>query len=65
MSPKWWKQPPRGVVDTAVLVAGISGFRDESDTTLRESLTGESVSPIRGLLPPLSAIDNRQIAIAT
>ena len=29
MSPKRWKQPPRGVVDTSVLVAGISGFRDE------------------------------------
>ena len=29
MSPKRWKQPPRGVVDTSVLVAGISEFRDE------------------------------------
>jgi predicted nucleic acid-binding protein len=29
LSPKRWKQPPRGVVDTSVLVAGISGFRDE------------------------------------
>ena len=29
MSPKRWKQPPRGVVDTSVLVAGVSGFRDE------------------------------------
>lgn len=29
MSPKRWKQPPRGVVDTSVLVAGISGFRKE------------------------------------
>ena len=29
MSPKRWKQPPRGVVDTSVLVAGISGFRGE------------------------------------
>ena len=28
MSPKRWKQPPRGVVDTSVLVAGVSGFRD-------------------------------------
>jgi predicted nucleic acid-binding protein len=29
LSPKRWKQPPRGVVDTSVLVAGISGFRKE------------------------------------
>jgi hypothetical protein len=29
LSPKRWKRPPRGVVDTSVLVAGISGFRDE------------------------------------
>lgn len=29
MSPKRWKQPPRGVVDTSVLVAGVSGFRAE------------------------------------
>jgi predicted nucleic acid-binding protein len=29
LSPKRWKQPPRGVVDTSVLVAGVSGFRDE------------------------------------
>ena len=29
MSPKRWKQPPRGVVDTSVLVAGVSGFRGE------------------------------------
>jgi predicted nucleic acid-binding protein len=29
LSPKRWKQPPRGVVDTSVLVAGISGFRGE------------------------------------
>jgi len=28
LSPKPWKQPPKGVVDTSVLVAGISGFRD-------------------------------------
>ncbi|HUE86894.1 MAG TPA: PIN domain-containing protein [Vicinamibacterales bacterium] len=28
MSPKQWKQPPKGVVDTSVLVAGISGFRE-------------------------------------
>ena len=30
MSPKRWKQPPRGVVDTSVLVAGVSGFRVET-----------------------------------
>jgi predicted nucleic acid-binding protein len=29
LSPKRWKQPPKGVVDTSVLVAGVSGFRDE------------------------------------
>ena len=29
MSPKRWKQPPRGVVDTSVVVAGVSGFREE------------------------------------
>ena len=29
MSPKRWKQSPRGVVDTSVLVAGVSGFRGE------------------------------------
>jgi len=29
LSPKRWKQPPRGVVDTSVLVAGVSGFREE------------------------------------
>ena len=29
MSPKRWKQPPRGVDDTSVLVAGVSGFRGE------------------------------------
>jgi predicted nucleic acid-binding protein len=29
LSPKRWKQPPSGVVDTSVLVAGVSGFRDE------------------------------------
>jgi predicted nucleic acid-binding protein len=29
LSPKRWKQPPRGVVDTSVLVAGVSGFRGE------------------------------------
>jgi predicted nucleic acid-binding protein len=27
LSPKRWKQPPKGVVDTSVLVAGVSGFR--------------------------------------
>jgi predicted nucleic acid-binding protein len=29
LSPKRWKQPPRGVIDTSVLVAGVSGFRGE------------------------------------
>jgi predicted nucleic acid-binding protein len=29
LSPKRWKQPPKGVVDTSVLVAGVSGFRSE------------------------------------
>jgi predicted nucleic acid-binding protein len=29
LSPKRWKQPPRGVVDTSVLIAGVSGFREE------------------------------------
>ena len=29
MSPKRWKRPPRGVVDTSVLVARVSGFRGE------------------------------------
>jgi predicted nucleic acid-binding protein len=29
LSPKRWKQPPRGVVDTSVLIAGVSGFRGE------------------------------------
>jgi predicted nucleic acid-binding protein len=29
LSPKRWKRPPRGVVDTSVLVAGVSGFREE------------------------------------
>jgi predicted nucleic acid-binding protein len=29
LSPKRWKQPPSGVVDTSVLVAGVSGFRGE------------------------------------
>jgi predicted nucleic acid-binding protein len=29
LSPKRWKQPPKGVVDTSVLVAGVSGFRGE------------------------------------
>jgi predicted nucleic acid-binding protein len=29
LSPKRWKQPPRGVVDTSVLVAGVSGFRGD------------------------------------
>jgi predicted nucleic acid-binding protein len=30
LSPKRWKQPPRGVIDTSVLVAGVSGFRDDT-----------------------------------
>jgi predicted nucleic acid-binding protein len=33
LSPKRWKQPPRGVVDTSVLVAGVSGFREEPTDT--------------------------------
>lgn len=33
MSPKPWKQPPRGVVDTSVVVAGVSGFRHSPPTT--------------------------------
>jgi predicted nucleic acid-binding protein len=32
LSPKRWKQPPRGVVDTSVLVAGIAGFRNRPST---------------------------------
>jgi predicted nucleic acid-binding protein len=32
LSPKRWKQPPRGVVDTSVLVAGVSGFREGPTT---------------------------------
>jgi putative PIN family toxin of toxin-antitoxin system len=32
LSPKQWKQPPKGVVDTSVLVAGISGFRHSPPT---------------------------------
>lgn len=33
MSPKPWKRPPRGVVDTSVLVAGIAGFRSDPPRT--------------------------------
>ena len=38
MSQKRWKQPPRGVVDTSVLVAGVSGFRDEPSDNPSASL---------------------------
>ena len=33
MSPKQWKRPPRGVVDTSVLVASVAGFRDDPPRT--------------------------------
>lgn len=33
MSPKPWKRPPRGVVDTSVLVAGVAGFRQDPTRT--------------------------------
>lgn len=33
MSPKPWKRPPRGVVDTSVLVAGVAGFRRDPPRT--------------------------------
>ena len=33
MSPKQWKRPPRGVVDTSVLVAGVAGFRQDPPRT--------------------------------
>ena len=38
MSPKRWKQPPKGVVDTSVLVAGVSGFRGEPTDNLSAAL---------------------------
>ena len=41
MSPKRWKQPPRGVVDTSVLVAGVSGFRDEPSDNPSASLLAD------------------------
>jgi len=33
LSPKQWKRPPGGVVDTSVLVAGVAGFRDDPPRT--------------------------------
>jgi predicted nucleic acid-binding protein len=46
LSPKRWKQPPRGVVDTSVLVAGVSGFRgtpsDNTSATLLAAWTETS-----------------------
>lgn len=46
MSPKPWKRPPRGVVDTSVLVAGISGFRDDpSDNPSASLLAGWTEAP--------------------
>ena len=33
MSPKPWKRPPKGVVDTSVLVAGVAGFRTDPPLT--------------------------------
>ena len=33
MSPKQWKRPPRGVIDTSVLVAGVAGFRQDPPRT--------------------------------
>ena len=46
MSPKPWKRPPRGVVDTSVLVAGVSGFRDDpSDNPSASLLAGWTEAP--------------------
>jgi predicted nucleic acid-binding protein len=33
LSPKQWKRPPRGVIDTSVLVAGVAGFRSDPPRT--------------------------------
>jgi predicted nucleic acid-binding protein len=33
LSPKQWKRPPRGIVDTSVLVAGVAGFRTDQPRT--------------------------------
>jgi len=33
LSPKPWKRPPKGVVDTSVLVAGVAGFRRDPPRT--------------------------------
>jgi predicted nucleic acid-binding protein len=33
LSPKPWKRPPRGIVDTSVLVAGVAGFRMDPPRT--------------------------------
>jgi len=33
LSPKPWKRPPRGVIDTSVLVAGVAGFRQDQPRT--------------------------------
>jgi predicted nucleic acid-binding protein len=38
LSPKQWKQPPKCVVDTSVLVAGISGFRESPPTVASGAL---------------------------
>jgi predicted nucleic acid-binding protein len=46
LSPKPWKRPPRGVVDTSVLVAGVSGFRDDpSDNPSASLLAGWTEAP--------------------
>jgi predicted nucleic acid-binding protein len=33
LSPKPWKRPPKGVVDTSVLVAGVAGSRRDPPRT--------------------------------
>ena len=38
MSPKQWKQPLKGVIDTSVLVSGISGFRESPPTVASAAL---------------------------